>query len=140
MKTRAGIAAVVIAASFALAACGESGSGIDRDASEILQAQVKSARAAVAAGDPARAGQLLQAVDDTVASLRNDHLISDRKAADVLAALGATQDALHSWVASSTTTSTTTTTVAPPPPPPAADDHGGKGRDNGGKGKGGDDD
>ena len=136
MRTRAGagIVAVVIAAAFALAACGESGSGIDRDASEILQAQVKSARAAVAAGDPARAGQLLQAVDDTVASLRADHLISDRKAADVLAALGATQDALHSWVASSTTTSTTV------PPAPDEGDHGGKGRDNSGKGKGGDED
>jgi hypothetical protein len=139
VRTRAGagIVAVVITAAFALAACGESGSGIDRDASEILQAQVKSARAAVAAGDPARAGQLLQAVDDTVASLRADHLISDRKAADVLSALGATQDALHSWVASSTTTSTTSTTV--PPPPPQQDDHGGKDRDKGGKGKGGGD-
>jgi hypothetical protein len=138
---RACLGTVVAIVMVVLAGCGESRSGIDRDASEILQSQVSSARAAIAAGDPTRASQLLQAVDDTVASLRADHLISDRKAADVLAALGATEDALHGWAATSTTTTIATTTTTAPAPPP---DGRGRGRggdgDNSGEGEGGDDD
>jgi hypothetical protein len=136
MIGRAASSSLMLAGALLLAGCGESGSGLDKDAAEILQAQVTSARAAVAAGDPVRAGQLLQAVDDTVASLRADHLISDRKAAEVLGTLGETQDALHAWAATSTTTTTT-----PPPTVPEEDDHGGRGRDSkdhSGKGDGDD--
>jgi hypothetical protein len=119
--------ALVCAVVLGVAGCGGSNDGIEPEASEVLQAQVASARAAVAAGDPVRATQLLQAVDDTVASLRAEHAISDRKAADVLAALGDTQDALHAWIASSTTTTTTTTTTSAPP----TDDD--RGKDQGGE-------
>ena len=136
-RTRVGATSVVAVCAVALIAvsgCGSSGSSIDRQASHVLEAQVTSARAAVAAGQPGRAAQLLQAVDDTVASLRQDHLISDRKAADVLAALGDTQDALHRWTATSTTTSTTTV----PAPAPKKDKGGGRGDHGNGHGNEGD--
>jgi hypothetical protein len=125
---------IVVAGALALlvlSGCGGSGRAIDPQASHVLAAQVASARAAVADGQPARAAQLLQAVDDTVASLRQDHLISDRKAADVLAALGDTEDALHHWTATSTTTSTTTTTAPPPAPKGDKGHHGNRGNGHG---------
>ena len=42
-------------------------------------------------------------------------MISDRRAAGVLAALGDTQDALRNWVGTSTTTTISTTTTTTPP-------------------------
>jgi hypothetical protein len=101
--------AAALAGAVLFVGCGAADRDIDPDASEVLQGQVASARAAVAAGDPQRASRLLRAIDDTVGGLRADAAISDRKAADVLAALGEVQDALHAWVATSTTASTSTT-------------------------------
>jgi hypothetical protein len=119
-----------LAGAILLAGCGAADREIDPDASEVLQGQVASARAAVAAGDPQRANRLLQAIDDTVGGLRAEHAISDRKAADVLSALGDVQDALHAWVATSTTTSTSTTSTTTSTLPEDDDRHRGRDQDD----------
>ena len=110
-------------------ACGGSGQSIAPDGAKLLQAEVASARGAVAHGDAGRAAAQLQAIENTVGNLRAQHLISDRRAAAVLAALGDTQDALRQWLTTSTTattstTTSTTTTTAPPDHTPGKREHG----------------
>ena len=126
----------VLSVAVLCSACGGSGQSIAPDGAKLLQAEVAAARGAVAHGDPGRAAVQLQAIENTVGSLRAQHLISDRRAAAVLAALGDTQDALRQWLTTSTTatTSTTTsTTTTPPDHPPGKPEHG-----HGNKGDGGD--
>jgi hypothetical protein len=109
-------AALTLCASTALAgACGGA-PGIDPRGAALLDAQVAAARDAARHGDFARATTLLHAVDDSVQSLRAREMISDRRAIEVLVALGDTQDALRGYVA---TSKPTTTTTAPRPPQPA---------------------
>ena len=112
----AAIAVVVFALS--VASCGGGGSHLDARGATLLDAQISAARQAAARGDIARAGVLVQAVEDTVNSLRARDWIDDRRAASILAAVGDTQDALRKYAATSTTvaTNTTTTTFAPAPP------------------------
>jgi hypothetical protein len=114
---------VLLSAALLCSACGSS-QPISPDAAKLLQSQVASARLAVAQGDSGRAALVLQGIENTVGNLRAQHMITDRRAAAVLAALGDTQDALRSWVATSTTTTSTTTTTAPPPESPGRGEHG----------------
>jgi hypothetical protein len=111
-------AVLTLCASTALVgACGGA-RGIEPRGAQLLDAQVAAARDAARGGDYARATTLLHAVDDSVQHLRARELISDRRAIEILVALGDTQDALRGYVATSKRT-TTTTTTAPRPVQPA---------------------
>jgi hypothetical protein len=106
---RLGAVALVVASATSMVACGGSSRAIDPRGAQLLEAEVALARQAVATGDLNRASTLLRAVEDTVGGLRAQRKISDRRAAEVLVALGDVEDSLRTWVS-------TSTTVAVPPP------------------------
>jgi hypothetical protein len=111
--------AFVLCAAIALGgACGGASHDMDPRSAKLLDAQIAAARDAAAHGDYARAATLLHSVDDTVGALRAQRMVSDRRAADILAATGETQAALRRYVVTSTTTTTTTTTTMPRATPP----------------------
>jgi hypothetical protein len=128
---RAVVAAVLLVL-FA-GACGDNGTEITQDGSKLLHAQIAGARAAAAQGDYARAKAGLRAVETTVSELRKREWVTDRKAAEILAAVGATEDALAPYM---TAVVATPTTSAPPPTKQDTGEHGGNDRGKAKKGKG----
>ena len=123
--------AVIVVAAALLTGCGGDHRAIDANGKRLLDAEIAGARQAAAAGDVARASTLLTAVDDTVHGLRARDMITDQRAAEVLAALGDAQDALRHF-ADSTSTTTTTVPATVPAPPEKNHGHGhGHGNDQG---------
>lgn len=135
------IATVVVAAAL-LSSCGGDHRAIDANGKRLLNAEIAGARQAAAAGDMTKASALLTAVDDTVHGLRARDMITDQRAAEILAALGDAQDALRNY-ANATSTSTTATpapATATTQPPPAENSGRGNGHGHGhGNDKAGDD-
>jgi hypothetical protein len=135
--TRAIVAALAI---IVVGSCGGQDRALDPRGAQLLQAEVGVARDAVARGDIFRAAAMLQAIDDTVSGLRTEGQISDRRAAEVLAALGDVQDGLRSWLSTSTTPPPATAAPAGDPVAPTEDDgdnnkNDGDGDDDGDKGR-----
>jgi hypothetical protein len=104
---------LLIAGGFFVSGCGGDDRTLDPRGAQLLQAEVGIARDALARGDIFRAAAMLQAVEDTVSGLRTEGQISDRRAAEVLAALGEVQDSVRSWLATSTTVAPPTTATTP---------------------------
>jgi hypothetical protein len=141
--------AVVIACAAALAAagCGSDAGEIDAHGLTLLRAEVRGARLAAAQQDYTRARTLLQAVEDTVNALRDRDMVSDRRAAAILAALGETEDALRRLIPPRASTTTAAPAARPPAPatsapspatsapPRGGDGHAGNDGDDGGEGK-----
>jgi hypothetical protein len=128
--------AMLLLAGALVGGCGGDHRAIDANGKRLLDAEIANARQAAAAGDMVRASALLTAVDDTVRGLRARDMITDQRAAEILAALGDTQDALRHYADTTRSTSTTTVTVAPVPTtlpaPPEKHGHGhGHGKDEG---------
>lgn len=74
--------------------CGRAGSSIDEGVQLRLAEQTQLARAALADGDTARAGELLDGIGDTVARARAEGRVTDVRAAAIMAALGDLEDEL----------------------------------------------
>lgn len=118
------ISAIALCAVLALAAaCGDGSGGVDSRAAKLLDAQIAAAREAAARGDIARATTLLHTLDDAVATLRANHLVSDSRAAEIRVASADTQNALARYAPSSTTTSTVPSTTVPVSSVPSPDRH-----------------
>jgi hypothetical protein len=118
------------------AGCGGGDRALDPRGGQLLQAEVNVARDAVARGDMFRAAAMLQAIEDTVSGLRTEGQISDRRAAEVLAALGDVQDSYRSWLSTSTTVAPPTT-AAPRNDDDSDHDGNDKGEGKGRKNRGG---
>jgi hypothetical protein len=125
---------IALVAAALMASCGSDHRAIDANGKRLLTAEIAGARQAAAAGDMARASALLSAVDDTVHGLRARDMITDQRAAEVLAALGSAQDALRKYAGTASTTTTTPRVVTAPPntvPAPAPNHGNGHGKGHG---------
>ncbi|MGH8978150.1 MAG: hypothetical protein ACRDV7_08760 [Acidimicrobiia bacterium] len=100
---------LALTVTFALAGCGDDGPEISTGGAVVLGERVTAARAAIAAGDPSGADDLLRAIDADVAELRTTDDISASRAEAVLAALAQVRAELGAYAATSTTSATTTT-------------------------------
>jgi hypothetical protein len=89
---------------------------MDSRGAKLLDAQIAAARDAAAHGDFARATTLLRALDNTVDTLRDEHLVSDGRAREIHLASADTQRALRTSVSTSTTTTVTSPTSVQPSP------------------------
>jgi hypothetical protein len=103
------LVAIVVAA--ALAACGDPERQISAEGAAALGAQLADARAAAAAGDYARAADVLDEIDAAVDDLVSQNDISAERAAELSSAVAAARGALAPFQ------TTTTVTTEPPPPP-----------------------
>ena len=113
-----------------LAACGSDSPAIDEDAARGLQMQVQAIRNSAQSFDPAGVESGLADVRASVAQAKEEGLINDDRAAEILAA-AADVEALIGEVP----TTTTTTTTLPPPVDDDDKDDKGKGKGPGGRGK-----
>ena len=134
------VASMVLASAAFIGACGSDQPALTPTAATALQSQVADARAAVAAGQYARARALLDAIDARVAQLGAQGDVSDGRSTQLHHAVAEVRAALTAYVATTSTTTTTTrptpTTKAKAPPPSAKDNR--PGRSNNGKpGEGG---
>jgi hypothetical protein len=120
-------ASTAIALTLLIAAGCGGGPPISDSGAALLQSQVTAARAAVARGEYALAGQLLDGIGTSVVRLRQQDELGEARAADIAAALDEVRSAVVG-VAETTTTAppptTTATTTAPPPPSTERDERG----------------
>ena len=130
MNVYARVVALVLAGVFFVGACGDDGAVMDDDAAAWLQAEVRAAREAVAAGDVDGALAALDRVDAAAVQFRDDDRLAPDRAETISADVAATREAIVRY-ASATSPATVATTV-PAPPAEAGDGNGdGNGRGHG---------
>ena len=114
MRRRSVIATIaLIVASVVLAACGGGDGALSEDASTLLQAQVRSAREAAAAGDAATALTRLDEARRQLDLLEGKGFVSNTRATDIAAAIDATKAAVQANITAPTTTTTSTPETEP---------------------------
>jgi hypothetical protein len=106
---RVGALVVVAALALAAGACGGGNHALSKDASTLLQAQVRSARDAAAQGDAVTALQRLDVARQQLDRLEQAGEVSSSRATEIASAIDATKTAVQTNI-----TAPTTSTTSPP--------------------------